>query len=248
MHRYVIADVFTDVPLQGNRLAVFTDASGLSDELMQRTARELNLSETVFVLPAGRGRRCARAHLHARRRAAVRGASRARHGVRPRRAARGDDRPVADRPRDDPGRADPRGAIGSCSARWSSGSPSPSSSIAPTRCLRALGCRALRAADRALPQRTTSSCMSRSTARRRSRPSSPDLARCRHSGRSASAVSPAAARTSRRGCSARASASPRIRRPARRRARSRCTSPATAGASSARRSRSARATRSDALR
>ena len=52
MHRYVIADVFTDVPLQGNQLAVFTDGSGLSGELMQRTARELNLSETVFVLPA----------------------------------------------------------------------------------------------------------------------------------------------------------------------------------------------------
>jgi trans-2,3-dihydro-3-hydroxyanthranilate isomerase len=50
VHRYVIADVFTDVPLQGNQLAVFTDGAGLSGELMQRTARELNLSETVFVL------------------------------------------------------------------------------------------------------------------------------------------------------------------------------------------------------
>jgi trans-2,3-dihydro-3-hydroxyanthranilate isomerase len=49
---YVVADVFTDVPLQGNQLAVFEDAQGLSDELMQRAARELNLSETVFVLPA----------------------------------------------------------------------------------------------------------------------------------------------------------------------------------------------------
>lgn len=50
---YVIADVFTDVPLQGNPVAVFTDGSGCSGELMQRVARELNLSETVFVLPAG---------------------------------------------------------------------------------------------------------------------------------------------------------------------------------------------------
>jgi trans-2,3-dihydro-3-hydroxyanthranilate isomerase len=49
---YVIADVFTDAPLQGNPVAVFEDAEGLSAELMQRTARELNLSETVFVLPA----------------------------------------------------------------------------------------------------------------------------------------------------------------------------------------------------
>jgi trans-2,3-dihydro-3-hydroxyanthranilate isomerase len=50
---YVVADVFTDVPLQGNQLAVIEDARGLTDELMQRAARELNLSETVFVLPAG---------------------------------------------------------------------------------------------------------------------------------------------------------------------------------------------------
>jgi trans-2,3-dihydro-3-hydroxyanthranilate isomerase len=50
MYRYTIADVFTDVPLQGNQVAVFTDGSGLSGEVMQRAARELNLSETVFVL------------------------------------------------------------------------------------------------------------------------------------------------------------------------------------------------------
>jgi trans-2,3-dihydro-3-hydroxyanthranilate isomerase len=49
MRRYTIADVFTDVPLQGNQVAVFTDATGLSAETMQRAARELNLSETVFV-------------------------------------------------------------------------------------------------------------------------------------------------------------------------------------------------------
>ena len=51
MRAYVVADVFTDVPLQGNPVAVFTDAAGLGAELMQRAARELNLSETVFVLP-----------------------------------------------------------------------------------------------------------------------------------------------------------------------------------------------------
>jgi trans-2,3-dihydro-3-hydroxyanthranilate isomerase len=50
MYRYTIADVFTDAPLQGNSVAVFTDATGLSAETMQRAARELNLSETVFVL------------------------------------------------------------------------------------------------------------------------------------------------------------------------------------------------------
>jgi trans-2,3-dihydro-3-hydroxyanthranilate isomerase len=50
-HSYVVADVFTDTPLEGNPVAVFTDASDLSSELMQRIAREMNLSETVFVLP-----------------------------------------------------------------------------------------------------------------------------------------------------------------------------------------------------
>jgi trans-2,3-dihydro-3-hydroxyanthranilate isomerase len=49
---YVIADVFTDVPLAGNPVAVFEDGHGLSAEVMQRTARELNLSETVFLAPA----------------------------------------------------------------------------------------------------------------------------------------------------------------------------------------------------
>ncbi len=52
MRRYTIADVFTDVPLQGNQVAVFTDATGLSDATMQRAAREMNLSETVFVVRA----------------------------------------------------------------------------------------------------------------------------------------------------------------------------------------------------
>jgi trans-2,3-dihydro-3-hydroxyanthranilate isomerase len=48
--RYVLCDVFTDRPLTGNPLAVFTDARGLSDATMQALAREMNLSETVFVL------------------------------------------------------------------------------------------------------------------------------------------------------------------------------------------------------
>jgi trans-2,3-dihydro-3-hydroxyanthranilate isomerase len=49
--RYVVADVFTDTPLEGNQLAVFTDARGLDDRAMQALAKETNLSETVFVLP-----------------------------------------------------------------------------------------------------------------------------------------------------------------------------------------------------
>lgn len=51
IHRFVIADVFTDVPFAGNQLGVFTNASGLSDAEMQMLARELNFSECTFVLP-----------------------------------------------------------------------------------------------------------------------------------------------------------------------------------------------------
>ncbi|PKW18657.1 PhzF family phenazine biosynthesis protein [Saccharopolyspora spinosa] len=51
-HAYVITDVFTATPLEGNPLAVFIDAASLSTEQMQRIAREMNLSETTFVLPA----------------------------------------------------------------------------------------------------------------------------------------------------------------------------------------------------
>jgi trans-2,3-dihydro-3-hydroxyanthranilate isomerase len=49
--RYVLCDVFTDVPFAGNQLAVFTDARDLTSEDMQALAQEMNLSETVFVLP-----------------------------------------------------------------------------------------------------------------------------------------------------------------------------------------------------
>jgi trans-2,3-dihydro-3-hydroxyanthranilate isomerase len=53
--RYVVADVFTDTPLTGNQLAVFTDGRDVDDATMQNLAREMNLSETVFVLPAEAG-------------------------------------------------------------------------------------------------------------------------------------------------------------------------------------------------
>lgn len=54
IYRYRLVDVFTDIPLAGNRLCVFTDASGISDELMQALALEFNFSETTFVTPAER--------------------------------------------------------------------------------------------------------------------------------------------------------------------------------------------------
>jgi trans-2,3-dihydro-3-hydroxyanthranilate isomerase len=49
---YTILDVFAANPLSGNQLAVFFDGRGVTDEEMQQVARELNLSETVFLLPA----------------------------------------------------------------------------------------------------------------------------------------------------------------------------------------------------
>src|SRR5262245_26629513 len=52
--RYRVVDVFTREPLEGNPLAVFPDASGIEEGLQQRIARELNLSETVFVRRAER--------------------------------------------------------------------------------------------------------------------------------------------------------------------------------------------------
>jgi trans-2,3-dihydro-3-hydroxyanthranilate isomerase len=52
--RYRVVDVFTERPLEGNPLAVFPDASLLDPALMPRIAKELNLSETVFILPSAR--------------------------------------------------------------------------------------------------------------------------------------------------------------------------------------------------
>jgi trans-2,3-dihydro-3-hydroxyanthranilate isomerase len=51
-YRYYVADVFTSIPYAGNPLAVIPDARGLTTEAMAKIAREFNLSETVFVLPA----------------------------------------------------------------------------------------------------------------------------------------------------------------------------------------------------
>ena len=48
---FVQLDVFTSRPLEGNQLAVFTDARGLADDEMQKLARETNLCETTFIIP-----------------------------------------------------------------------------------------------------------------------------------------------------------------------------------------------------
>jgi trans-2,3-dihydro-3-hydroxyanthranilate isomerase len=52
VHRYVVCDVFTERALDGNQLAVFTDARGIPEEQLQRLAREMAFSETAFVYPA----------------------------------------------------------------------------------------------------------------------------------------------------------------------------------------------------
>src|SRR5690606_21982193 len=53
-YSFVQVDVFTDRQFGGNPLAVFLDGTGLSDAEMQAIAREMNLSETTFVLPPER--------------------------------------------------------------------------------------------------------------------------------------------------------------------------------------------------
>ena len=51
-YNFIQLDVFTDRTFAGNPLAVFPESLGLTDEQMQQIAREMNLSETVFVLPS----------------------------------------------------------------------------------------------------------------------------------------------------------------------------------------------------
>ena len=237
MHRrYVIADVFTDTPLEGNQLAVFTDGSGLSDRSMQRAAREMNLSETVFVLPA-RGR-CRRADpdLHAVGRAAVRGPSGARHRVRRRGAAR-HRRVVSapDRRRRDPGRADARGRRDRVRRDGAADSRPPSRSRAAEELLAALGRRALGAAGRGIPQRSAASSTWRSRARTQSPRSRPICARAqaRLGLIGVNCFAGVGATLQDADVRSRARACPRIRRPARPPARWRSISCATAGSSSA---------------
>jgi trans-2,3-dihydro-3-hydroxyanthranilate isomerase len=62
-YRYRLVDVFTETPLEGNPLAVFLDGSGLDDTTMQKIAKEMNLSETTFVLPPTRPNCAARVRI-----------------------------------------------------------------------------------------------------------------------------------------------------------------------------------------
>src|ERR1039458_2801805 len=92
---YAQVDVFAERPLEGNALAIFTDARGLTPAEMQSLARETNLCESTFILPRDLPRpaarpRCLRRHAaersHLRQHPlALRRRRRARaHGQRPR--------------------------------------------------------------------------------------------------------------------------------------------------------------------
>ena len=50
--RFLHYDVFTAARFEGNQLAVFTDARGVDAAIMQTIAREMNFSESTFILPA----------------------------------------------------------------------------------------------------------------------------------------------------------------------------------------------------
>jgi trans-2,3-dihydro-3-hydroxyanthranilate isomerase len=50
-HRYLVVDVFTAHPLEGNQLGVFLDGRSFDADMMQTLAREMNFAETVFLLP-----------------------------------------------------------------------------------------------------------------------------------------------------------------------------------------------------
>ncbi len=62
-YRFVQVDVFTNTPFGGNQLAVFPEAEGISDAQMQTIAREMNFSETTFVLPPADAKHDARVRI-----------------------------------------------------------------------------------------------------------------------------------------------------------------------------------------
>jgi trans-2,3-dihydro-3-hydroxyanthranilate isomerase len=62
-HQVRLVDVFTDKPLSGNQLAVVLDAQDIPAAVMQRIAREMNISETTFVLPPADSAHAARVRI-----------------------------------------------------------------------------------------------------------------------------------------------------------------------------------------
>jgi hypothetical protein len=79
---YRLVNVFAEAPLAGNPLCVFEDGRALDDTTMQALARQFNLSETTFILPAATQAVTARVASSANVRDAVRRAPDARHRPR----------------------------------------------------------------------------------------------------------------------------------------------------------------------
>ena len=176
--RYVVADVFTDTPLAGNQLAVFTDARGLDDATMQALALEIGFSE-IGVRPPARGRRATSASASSRRTfelpfaghptlgtAFVLGAP-LQLGVITLETGTGDVPVVLER--DESGQA-------SSSAGWSSRCRRSSRSPDADGLLEALGVESAELPGRAVRQRRHASSSSHSARRRRSPRCEPDLA------------------------------------------------------------------------
>ncbi len=194
---YRVLDVFTHTPLEGNPVAVFPDAGALDDTTMQRIAQELNLSETVFVVPATRAD-CvgAAAHLHAGARDGVRRPPDHRH-VR-RAAGHGVVRADAERfaVEERVGRVAIRVEPGEPPMFWLTTPPiSFGNTFEPAACARALGLDEADLLPSAPPQLVTAGnpnvyvalrSRPRSTARR---PAWPSCARCGRASRSRSACS-----------------------------------------------------------
>ena len=243
--RYVLADVFTDTALEGNQLAVFTDARDLDPLTMQALARETNLSETVFVLPPQAEGADVRIRIFTpAAELPFAGPPDARLGLRARRAAAGDRAPARDRRGESSRSSSSARGRKSPSAGWSSRSRRGSRSPGRPSCSRRSGSTARGRPVELLRQRHADTSWSGSSSADEVAALAPDinaLGRVDDRGTIASRPRTAAGR---RACSRRRSASPRIPRPARRRGRSRSISHGTGGSGSARRSRSRRASRS----
>ena len=240
--RYVVCDVFTDTPLEGNQLAVFTDARELPEETLQPLAREMNFSETVFVYPAG-----ADAHARIRIFTPASEIPFAGHPTLGTAFVLGGPLQLGEI-RLETGVGVVPVTLEREGARIVFGRMSqPLPSVEPfgdeAALLAALG------VERSeLPVELYDNGLSTSTSAWRSPADvaalKPDFERLAECGALCVSTSPARARRGRRGCSLPASASPRIRRPARRPGRCASTSSATAASRRARRSRSRRASRS----
>ena len=248
--RYVLADVFTDTPLAGNQLAVFTDAREIPEESLQRArARDEPLGDGLRLPADGRGRPREDPDLHAGSRGAVRGPSR--------RSARRSSSPAAPAR----SRSGSRPAAGSCRCCSSARARGSSSGGWSSRSRRsrpfedtALLFEALGVEGSELPVEVYDNGLQHLFVTLGSPAEvaalKPDLGALAELGEVLGINTIAGSGTSVEDADVRpgAAASPRIRRPARRPARSRSISPATAGSPSARRSRSRRASRSAARR